>query len=393
MLLLVVMATSFSFAMGLGHRNNMLIYLMYAIPFVLFFTYPYFTRDELPVYLFFISLLGCALLNYSSFRTPTIMYTALFLLSFIFYRRVLISGTLKAGSYFKVVKWLIYAYFAMLVIQQICVALRMPILNLIAGGNLVALGIYKLNSLSPEPAHTARIITILMFSYVKIRECFTGGKYRLAVDGRKDIFMWLIYLYILLFSGSSTAFIAIPVLFLYFFNSRNAWIFAAVLAVGMVSLMWLSGYEPLQRTVRLFEALLQWDLETMYEADHSGAMRLAPIVLYIEYFLDVFSSSFWIGAGTDANVIFSRMVPGVLEGAMLGGIFPTLIMNSGVITFGLFIWLFKKYAVSRLFSYQTVLWVALFFPVGVNTYMLWLSFIVLMTTNYYQNKYLPAKVK
>lgn len=393
LLLLTVMATSFSFAMGEGHRNMMLIYLMYGIPFVLLFIYPYFTRDELPLYLFFVTLTGCALINYSSFRVSAVMYTALFIISFMFYRRTLFLGRVSARSFFRVVRWLIIAYFLVLAIQQFCIVTGLPVFNLIAGGTEVASGVYKLNSLTPEPAHTARIITLLMFAYVKMRECFTGHKYRLAVDGRKDILIWFLFLYVLFFSGSSTAFIALPILFLYFLNLRNSVIFIVLMIVGLVLLTQFSDYAPLLRTVRLFEAVLQWDLEAMYAADHSGAMRIAPIVVYFDYFFDIFSSSFWIGMGMGANVVFSRIVYGVNEGVMLGGIFPSMLMNSGVIAFGLFIWVFRRYVVTRLFSYQTLLWLALFFPVGLNNYMLWLSFIVFMTINYFQKQYLPVKVK
>jgi hypothetical protein len=393
LLLLVVMATSFSFAMGEDQRNYILIYLMYAMPILFLAYYPYFTKDEMPIYLFFLTILGCGLLNYSSFRISTIMYTSLFLLSFMFYRRGLTSGEISAKRYFNVIRWLIYAYFIVLVIQQFCVITGLPVLNKILGGGEVAAGIYKLNALAAEPSHLARVITILMFSYVKMRECFIGCKYRLWKDGKQDIWIWLMFLYVLLFSGSSTAFVVLPVFILYFLSWRNAFIFVAVFLVGLSSLAWLSDFEPIQRVVRLTEAVLQWDLETMYAADHSGAMRIAPLVIYIQSYLDISSISFLIGEGIDYSEIFSYIIPGVHEGAMIGGIFPTMIMNSGAVAFAMFIWMFKKYAVLKIFSYQTLLWLVLFSMTGINNYMIWLFFILFMTHNYFNKQYLSEKAK
>ena len=64
----------------------------------------------------------------------------------------------------------------------------MPIFNL---SNYDLNEPWKLNSLSAEPSHSARIMALLMYCYITIKELVTNIKYNFKFDLKKDKWIWI----------------------------------------------------------------------------------------------------------------------------------------------------------------------------------------------------------
>ena len=60
-------------------------------------------------------------------RWSTVLYTCMFSLTFMAYTRLLTISKLTAFKFMKILRALIIAYFAVLIIQQMCVLLGLPI--------------------------------------------------------------------------------------------------------------------------------------------------------------------------------------------------------------------------------------------------------------------------
>jgi len=183
--ILVIMSTSLALSLGEVNRNHLLIATMSFLPIALFHKFKIY-RDEIPLWLFLISIILCPLFFHSeSMRWSTVLYTGMFVMSFLAYKRILNkSYNFKAKNYNNLLGKLIHAYAIMLIIQQICVATGMPIIN---ASNYDPNYVWKLNSLAAEPSHSARIIVLLMYCFIYSKELIYNQPYRINKKRPNDM--------------------------------------------------------------------------------------------------------------------------------------------------------------------------------------------------------------
>ena len=115
-------------------------------------------------------------------RWSTILYSCMFCLSFIAYTFLLRKSKISPIQFTQIIKFLIIAYAAMLLIQQFCVLLGLPIINI---SNYSVLSPWKLNSLAAEPSHSARIVALLMYCYLVLHETIKSRGYNFKNDFSK----------------------------------------------------------------------------------------------------------------------------------------------------------------------------------------------------------------
>ena len=106
--------------------------------------------------------------------------------------------------YSNLIKGLIFAYFVVLLIQQCCVLLGLPIFNV---SNYDVTQPWKLNSLMSEPEHSGRMMALLVFSYLTIQDCIVGRKMIFKESWRKDKAIWLAFLWSMLTMVSAGAYL------------------------------------------------------------------------------------------------------------------------------------------------------------------------------------------
>ena len=111
----------------------------------------------------------------------------------------------------QIIKFLIIAYAAMLLIQQFCVLLGLPIINI---SNYSVLSPWKLNSLAMSP-HTQCIVCFNVLLLV-LHETIKSRGYNFKNDFRKDKWVWIAFIWTMLTLGSGTAFIFLPLVLLKF---------------------------------------------------------------------------------------------------------------------------------------------------------------------------------
>ena len=199
-LCLIFLATSPVIFLGEGNRNLGLIALMFVAPlFILRRTL------EADVYLLgfaFSIVIFPALVHSGGTRWSTIFYTLMFCGFFISYDGMLRRRMFRLATFVKIIRYLIIAYTVVLIIQQLCVLVGLPIFNL---SNYDPSNRWKLNSLSAEPSHSARIVGLLMLSYSLGMGLLGGADRNLKVSQRQDIGLWLCFFWTMITMLSATA--------------------------------------------------------------------------------------------------------------------------------------------------------------------------------------------
>jgi len=360
--------------------NQVMLVVMLCSPFFFIIRFHSLRKDELPLIL----LMGTMLLSFSfhssSFRLSTVIYSYLFIGTFILYRRLLFTKSMSIIFYQNMIKKLLGSYCLVLVFQQILTILHLPVFNKCWDFP----DKFKLNSLALEPSNTALIVTVLMFSFILMTESIQSKKYDLNVNFWKDRYVWFFYLYSIFTMGSTTGLFALLIMLCYFISKKNILkilLFSFIL-IAITSIYSLSS-ERIQRFLSVLKVLPTLNPNAVYLVDPSASARIAPYLIFVKNF-DLLSIPLWLGYGTDyaANyltVFLLGYMPDANQG--IGGIINFFI-DYGLFSGLFFIWCLKKYAVTSIFSYKMFFYVTIIAVIPFNHYVLWI-YMMLMQTNQY----------
>ena len=379
-LFILAHAISPAFALGDDNRNLFLIGVMSISP-ILLIVFNKYHKTDVWIFFFLISIVMVPLIHQThSMRWSTVLYSCMFGLSFMAYTRLLSISKLMPFKYLKVLKILIKAYAIILLIQQICVFFNLPIFNV---SNYLASQPWKLNSLAAEPSHSSRIVGLLMYSYIIMREITINREYNLKKDFKYDKWVWLAFIWTMVTMGSSTAFLFLALVLLKFLKRKNI-IPLIIISIAVFSLMNILGIEQFERTLKVAKAFITLDVNTIIETDHSASLRIVPILILIPM-LSIFSLNGWFGHGVDyVSTFMSDFIPGVPEGISGGG-FLQFWMEYGFICFIIFIFGSIRYLIKQNDKFSIVFWFILIFIVGVNNQITWLCVLLLFTNKYFLN--------
>jgi hypothetical protein len=379
-LIIIAMSTSIQFFLDDRQMNYLLIVVMTLSPLVIFNIGKTQKSDLLGLLLLCTMFLCTYLFHPGSFRASTIIYSALFIFTFIAYNRVLLTNRFSPNHYLKLLRWLLYAYFFMLIVQQLCVLIGINPINT----SVIAFeDKWKLSSLAAEPSHASRFVLLFMFSFISVKSYMLKRKYILKVDGKKDKYVWFVFFWVMLTSGSGTAIILLPIVLFQVLNIRN-FIPLFLFILGVSFLINIEENKAASRSFDTILATLTLDEDKIIEADHSAALRIVPIMMSLKL-IDLTDSDTWFGHGIDyIKATFYLKFPGVPEGTSGGGM-PTFIVEYGLLSFVLF----------AILSFQMIDfkngWNALIFIIIVlagtmNSQITWAAIIFLSTNKYFKDR-------
>lgn len=337
-------------------------------------------RSDIVLYIFLWSLFFSVFCS-GIFDMFSLMYSLLFVLTFIEYKHIIEINSISIDKYIKILRSIIFSYGIVLLIQQLSKYLRIPVLN----GVSFYIDNYRYNSLSNEPSHTSIIMLVVIVSYMYVQGLSLNYKYKVSYAFKKDYLLWLTYLYILLTSGSTTGFLVIPITFLYFVRLKNLAVFALLLIIIAFLAINYLDIPAFIRVKELLPVLLTLDPDEISFIDQSGAARINPILYYFSDFNIVsFKTWFGYGRGYSEPMLMDRIV-GVnnefVTGA--GGVFPILFYDYGLISGILFLICLYKYCFTRKTFFLFVVWIFFFYSATLNSYLQWLYFIISYSTIYF----------
>lgn len=185
---IAILVTSPAFALGAGARNMLLIGAM-AISPLLLMLYPIFNRRvDLPLILFLVCTISFPLIFHPlTMRWSTVLYSGMFGVFFMAMTRLFHFSEVKLNDLQTLFKSIIYAYLSVLLIQQVCVLLELPIFNV---SNYSPLEPWKLNSLMSEPEHSGRMVALLMYSFLTMKEIEKGASLSFKESWGEDKALW-----------------------------------------------------------------------------------------------------------------------------------------------------------------------------------------------------------
>lgn len=361
---------------------------MFLSPFLIYAYFPIAIYEEFSIYAMYALMCGTAIAHFLSFRLSTIAYAGLFISVFLFYRRLLYTNVLTIECFADTLKKIVYAYAIVLVLQQISTILGLPVFNKCWDFE----NPFKLNTLALEPSYIGPTITLLMYAFIESQKTIDHS-WDKRNSLKQDRWLWISYFYISLTCGSSlTLVVTISFIFYLIDLRKNLGLVLVCSPVILLSFIFLCDslipYESFYRVVNIVSAILSGNAQNIIATDLSASARLAPPLMYFSWidFLDV---NFLIGRGIDySKNTFIVLLLGTDEymeqGNATGGLFPAFFLDYGFITGLLFLWNLKKFAIRKFYSFPFILWIIGFMPIGFNTAMQWMFFVIMTSLQYYK---------
>ncbi|MGE4287770.1 MAG: hypothetical protein AB7E36_03700 [Salinivirgaceae bacterium] len=322
-------------------------------------------------------LLSAVVINYN-YRSSTLIYFALFLVMFNMYYGLINNGAFTSEFFIKLIKWLIYAYTITLIVQQVT--------------NFAGIGEYAIvnkffvspergmlvgNSLSLEPSHSGRILAFAFYVFLKLNELKNGRPLAISqLIGNENRWFTLGFLWSMTTMGSGTAFVALIIISLYFIKLRYAMFIVPTFYSLYIAIPYIDNFS-LNRARIAIEATLTGDAEVVKEADGSAAVRINPMINTLKT-LDLTDSKQWFGYGTDTgnNLGFYS------EKKQVG-----IINDYGLLSFIIGVCLISVCCITRFFSIETLLILALLSFTASNIAYIWGCYMLLVPLKYFYKQH------
>ncbi len=383
-LIIISFATSPAFALNSSNMNLLLIGVMIISPVILLISIRSISVEDILLILFILSIIFSPLINHpETMRWSTVIYSCMFIISFISYKHLLYKDVFRIEDFEKLIRYLIYAYTLVLIIQQLCVLLGLPIFNL---SNYNPAEPWKLNSLTSEPSHSARIMGLLMFSFVLMKQIILDRKYSFSIDFKSDRIVWISFFWTMLTMNSGTAFLFLLIIFSMFLSIRNllGLIISFILVSFIVSIFNITAFD---RTFKIIEAIFTLDTNKIIIADPSASVRIVPLIL-LSQLVNVTSLNDWFGYGIDhvSTILSSLVYIGGMPDGWSGGGMLLIWVEYGFLSFLLFSIISFMLVYEKRNFVTIIFWFFLIFLYGINSQIVWITIILLFTTKYFKKK-------
>lgn len=308
----------------------------------------------------------------SHFRLSSLLYTCLFMGYFVLGIRCFFKSQITSIELERLLAGLIIAYFMVLIIQQLCVILGLPVFNTVIRSSVK----WKLNSLAAEPSHTSRYVGILMYSYLTIKDDIAGGRMGLINSIKRNSAIWIAFLWIMLTTFSGTGILIVFLICSRFINKNNLLIMIPIIVL-LFSIGISSDFVALRRSTSFVSAVTSGDYTNMLRADHSASVRVVPMLLCFNR-INPFSLKGWVGSGSGSTSEWlSKYMPGLPEGATGGGIM-NYALEYGIIVALVYLIVSFKCCYNKENRLTSIgLWIMCVALEGINMQMAWFCILLL----------------
>lgn len=235
---------------------------------------------------------------------------------------------------------------------------------------------FRFYSLSSEPSYAAFIVICLLYA---ILETDPHQK----PFGRKNLYAWLITIYMLLSFQSGYGIILLFILVIMKTSMRNSII---IIIVGLLLIVGtlLVKQTALNRVLNIISNLEPGRIEDLATIDHSASFRVLPTYHYIRN-IDIRDLHFYFGYGAGQSSEF--LIPflfNVKVDHYEGGFLPQFIYDYGII-FGLAFALFlMRESITKLISFETFVFVLMITNANFNTQLFWVVITIFSYNKFYK---------
>lgn len=384
-ILFLSFCVTFSFFLGPRGINYALVGVIALSPIFVLIRGIKPDRNDCMLFVMLIIMYVTSLLHHS-IRLSSFLFSFCFVFSFIYLKREVDKGHLPLSEIIYLLKKLIYIYTVVLIIQYICVFLGIhPFLaNLYFEESK-----WKLSSLSNEPSHFSVFVFFMMYAYILLVEKKNRRRYSL-LDGKKEKLLWFSYFVCMLFNGSTSGLLYVFLIFVRYIRLKSMLLYTtlSLLVFGGAYFFFRDSY-ALSRVLILFDSLFSFNAETFLAADHSAAMRFAPMIYFISN-IDIMNVDFWFGHGMDyGKAVFNGFVYDLsgdvayndTDGVNLGG-FWGFILDYGFVSFSLLVMAFASFIKKIKDRWFVIIYVSIMIFIGFNMQMFWFVTILAYIISY-----------
>lgn len=356
-------ATAFSPLLGADQRNYLVILLSaFSIPLMVYLGLG-IGKDLIWLLVVLLGQFFLILVNGTWSELNTLAYTGMLASAYLAVARGLHTGYVTRDAVLKILKSLIFLYAIFSVLQMAASLQGLPIPNLI-----LSKGVWSYNSLAPEPSQAARALALSILTYlilardrndkIGLRELLSQHKFVVAA-----------FLISIGLTGSGTGFIAAPLAITLILS--KTWVLAILSGLFLAwPALYTIDFPAIQRASAFLATLPTMDISALVEADHSGAMRVMPLLIFFDEAQPA-SLQFWFGGGMGAIATY-------LQGKLIGagdlvgaGFIPGYIMAFGVVGTLTFLWAFVLRFLVPATRPVALLWLIFFATSPWNTQFFW----------------------
>lgn len=378
-LFLVVMCVQIVSIEGYG-VSPIKVGLMALAPLIFILKTPYISKALLLGILYWIICCFSALFH-DYIRFSTIGYLGMFIISYIVFYYLVYSGVFSLNYFTRLLRYLIIAYGVVLLFQQVAMLVGVHSLALINLNNQFFLSLTKLPSLSNEPSHSARLLTMMMLGYLRCLEIADNGNRPTVIYlfTKEHRITTVLFLWTMLTMGSGTAFIGLGLLSLYFIQRKTiVYIIPALLVLFYIGQT--LELSQMDRAIRLAEVAIKAEnIETIHETEGSGAIRIIPLINTFTQ-TDLTDKNSWFGKGTISKEYAANFWKRTTDKL-------AIVEQYGLIAFALSLIFVYTCMIRRFFSIETLLFIVLFgFSIG-NIAYTWGAVMVFTCIRYFQSNF------
>ena len=363
--------------------SNLKVALMALTPIIFIFKTPVISKPLFWGGALWLTCYFCASFQ-SYMRFSTIGYFGMFIMTFIVFYNLVYLGAFSFSYFKRLLRALIYVFAVVLILQQICMLIGVKTFWLLNLDNQGFLAIDKLHSLTIEPSHSARVLAVVMLSYLRCLQIENDGK-RVSLKvlfNKENRVVTILFLYAMLTMGSGTAFVALGILCLYFITRRNLWYVVPLLIVFVV----VSSYfeiKQLTRAVDSVQATMTGDKKQVLEADGSAAARIIPIINTFKE-TDLSNSETWFGKGTSRKQTVEEFNKSLKNSRL------PIVEQYGLIAALLSLILVYTCMIKKILSIETLMFAMLFSFTLSNVYYVWGCMMIFSSVRYFQKEIIKS---
>lgn len=306
---ITLMCVNFVATTGPGHLSYLVVGWIILSPLMLLLPdcRRWLPRVDVPLGIFAILLSASAILIHpDSFRFSTWAYSIGY--CFLFAMTARLATALKPDNnvILRLIRIIVYAFFTLLVVQQICVIAGWPAPNQF---NFCQQE-FELSSFATEAAHLSLTLTLLIVFAGAMRRQ-RNPEENIWKNFRRYPLLWIAYTWCLFTTFNASAYLLYPLAFLPWMKRQYSSPATAV-ACGLVLICSTLNSDATRKEYsRAYDSVssfLTFDEEKIARTDISFAGRAVPTIRAAKS-LNPEKADFWIGHGTDASTSLSYEDP------------------------------------------------------------------------------------
>ena len=337
--------------------------------------------------LIFAGMIFSSVLNYTTLRWSSLVYSAFFVIAFIFYTPSM-QMFIDRSQFRKLLIVVFYLYLVGLIAGQLHIYFDLfsPIPGLsgfVRGGfgTILEKNGFRYFSFSSEPSYAAFIVISVFYAILRLDRSKSG------LFKGENLFMFGLLVYMVFMFKSAYGILLLGMMILDYVGVSAKMLVIMLLAIGGIVLLISSDYEirAFNRVVSVFKEMDLNNPRTLFAIDFTAYYRVVPVLYYIEIFdLTNIDFLFGYGAGASRYFVVPEIYSAYQEGEFLGGFLPSFFYDFGIFG-GLLGLMFLSKGIHRVFSFQTAALLLMMLNANFNTQLFWLIFLCFYMLEYYRN--------